>query len=309
MNDTWIHGRVAFITGAGSGLGAATARQLHARGARLALSDMNGAAVRTVAAGLGGEVLALTADVTDRASMQNAIDATVTRFGQIDLAWANAGVASFGPVALADAAAWRHTIEVNLLGVLNTLQLALPHVQRQRGHLAATASLASFVNGPCMSAYAASKAGVEALCNSLRVELAHHGVTVGVMHPSWVGTPMVRNGEQFSAFRRLRAALPPPLRNELSVEDAAALLAHGLAERRDRVYVPGFVRLMRWLRTPLHTRVMERDMRQAMPEMEQAFVADMAAGLPQFTPTSTAPVAAVAATSPTSSAPAATGPV
>jgi NAD(P)-dependent dehydrogenase (short-subunit alcohol dehydrogenase family) len=126
-----------------------------------------------------------------------------------------------------------------------------------------------------MSAYAATKAGVEALCNALRVEVAHHGVTVGAVHPAWVSTPMVAEGHDLTAFRRLRAAMPSALRRDLGLDEAAELIATGLAERRDRVYVPGWVRLLRWLRTPLHTRGAERDMRKAMPQIEAAFHADL----------------------------------
>ena len=112
-------------------------------------------------------------------ALRAAVRDTVARFGQLDVVWANAGIASFGPLAAIDEAAWLRTIEVNLIGTFHTLRAALPEVTRQRGHVAVTASLAAFVNGPCLSAYCATKSGVEALCNSLRVELAHHQVTVG----------------------------------------------------------------------------------------------------------------------------------
>lgn len=277
MSSKWMEGKVVFITGAASGIGAATARQLKAHGARLALVDMNGDAVIGTAAGLGTEVLALTADVTRPDSLHEAVARTVAHFGAIDMAWANAGIASIGPLASTDPAAWVRTIDVNLIGAFHTLRAALPEVLRARGHLAVTASLASFVNGPCMSAYAATKAGVEAMCNSMRVEVAHRGVTVGCIHPSWIATPMVARGEELATFRCLRAALPPFLRRDTPVDEAAVLIAQGLAERRDRVYVPGFVRWLRWLRTPMHTRFGERDIRRVMPEVEAAFAADVAA--------------------------------
>ncbi len=277
MTTSWIADKVVWITGAASGLGAATAARLHQRGARLVLSDLDLAGVQRVARSLGPEVLALRADVTRPDELAQVVARAMQDHGRLDVVWANAGVASFGPVAITDPVAWVRNIEVNLMGVFHTVRAALPAVMQRRGHVAVTASAASFVHAPCMSAYAASKSGVEAVCNALRIELAHHGVTVGTMHPSWVATPMVAQGQELSAFRRLRQAMPPPLRRDLSLDQAAELLAVGLEQRRDRVFVPGWIRLLRWLRTPLHTRGAERDMRLAMPEIETAFLTDVAA--------------------------------
>lgn len=277
MPTPWIQGKVVLVTGAASGIGAATARELHQLGARLALIDRDVAAAQRLADSLSPGALAIGADVTDPVALSDAVRQVTSRHGCIDVAWANAGIASFGPLADTDERAWLDTIEVNLIGTFRTLRAALPEVIRQRGHLAVTASLASFVNGPCMSAYSASKAGAEALCNSMRVELAHRGVTVGCIHPSWVATPMVQQADRFHGFQRLRSALPAPLRRDMPAGEAARVIARGLSERRDRVYLPGFVGLLRWLRTPLHTVTGERDVRRAMPEVEQAWRRDVAA--------------------------------
>lgn len=277
MAPDWIAGKTVLVTGAASGIGAATALRLAARGAKLVLSDVNAEGVQCSAASCAGESLALVADVTRLDAMREAVRRGVERFGGIDVVWANAGIASVGPLAETDPAAWVRTVEVNLIGAFHTVRAALPEVLRSRGHVAVTASLASFVNGPCMSAYAATKAGVEAMCNSLRVEVAHHGVTVGCIHPSWIATPLVGEAEALAVFRLLRAKLPPPLRRDMPLAEAAERIAQGIAERRDRLYVPGFVRLFRWLRTPLHSAFGEREMRRAMPEVERAFAADVAA--------------------------------
>lgn len=272
----WIQDKVVLVTGGASGIGAAVAALLHGSGARLALVDIDQANVAHTARSIGPTVLALTGDVTRLADMQRAVAHTVQALGRIDMVWANAGIASFGPVASTDPTAWVRNIEVNLVGVFNTVHAALPEVQRQRGHVAVTASAASFVNAPCMSAYSATKSGVEALCNSLRIEVAHQGVTVGAIHPSWVATPLIDKAVQLTAFKRLREALPAPLRGDMPLSAAADIVARGLCERRDRVYAPGYVRLMRWLRTPLHSVLAERDFRQAMPEIERAFANDVA---------------------------------
>jgi NAD(P)-dependent dehydrogenase (short-subunit alcohol dehydrogenase family) len=278
MAHNGIAGKVVLITGAASGLGAATAVRLHAMGAKLALSDIDAGLLAAQVRELGGDALALPADVRDFGAMQDAAMRTTQHFGGIDVVWANAGIASFGTLASTDPAAWAGTVEVNLIGAFHTVRAALPQVLARRGHVAVTASLASFVNGPCMSAYAATKAGVEAMCNALRIEVAHHGVTVGAIHPSWVATPMVSDGEQFQSFRLLRSAMPAPLRRDMPVAEAAELIARAIAERRDRAYLPRFIGLLRWLRAPLHTTLGERDMRRVMPALEQAYAADVAAG-------------------------------
>jgi NAD(P)-dependent dehydrogenase (short-subunit alcohol dehydrogenase family) len=277
MAGHWIDGKTVLVTGAASGIGAAAAARLAARGAKLVLCDVEAAGLERAASACGGDALVLRADVTDLEAMHEAVRQAVERFGGIDVVWANAGIASVGPLADTDPEAWVRTVQVNLIGAFHTVRAALPEVRRARGHVAVTASLASFVNGPCLSAYAATKAGVEAMCNSLRVEVAHHGVTVGCIHPSWIATPMVLDAEALVVFRTLRAMLPPPLRRDMPLAEAAERIARGIAERRERLYLPGFVRLFRWLRTPLRSAVGERDMRRAMPEVERAFAADVAA--------------------------------
>jgi NAD(P)-dependent dehydrogenase (short-subunit alcohol dehydrogenase family) len=282
VTDEWIRDKVILITGAASGIGAATAPLLAARGAKLVLTDLDAGGVARVAAETGDQIgrdraLALSADVTQPDDLDSAVATAVARFGRIDVVWANAGIASFGPLASTDPAAWVRTIEVNLVGAFRTVRAALPQVVQHRGHVAVTASLASFVNAPCLSAYAATKSGVEAMCNSLRIELAHHGVTVGAIHPSWIATPLVGHAQHLSAFNRLRAAMPAFLRRDMPLADAAAAIARGIAERRARVYLPGWVRWMRWLRTPLHSTLGERDMRLAMPDVEVTYQRDLAA--------------------------------
>jgi NAD(P)-dependent dehydrogenase (short-subunit alcohol dehydrogenase family) len=276
MAADWIEDKVVFITGGASGIGAAVAALLHGRGARLALVDIDQTGLEHTARSIGPKVLALAGDVTRLADMQRAVEQTVNVLGRIDMVWANAGIASFGPVAHTDPVAWARNIQVNLVGVFNTVHAALPAVQKQRGHVAVTASAASFVSAPCMSAYSATKAGAEAMCNSMRIELAHHGVTVSAIHPSWVATPLVDNAERLTAFKRLRAALRGPLARDMPLAAAADIVARGLCERRDRIYAPGYVRFIRWLRTPLHSTIAERDFRQAMPEIERAFASDVA---------------------------------
>ncbi len=101
------------------------------------------------------------------------------------------------------------------------MRAALPAVQAARGYVCLTASVSTFAHPPMMSAYAASKAAVEAMVNAWRIELAAHGVDVGIIHASWVRTPLVEEGELHPSFIRLRQTVPAPMRQALSPEDAA----------------------------------------------------------------------------------------
>jgi NAD(P)-dependent dehydrogenase (short-subunit alcohol dehydrogenase family) len=272
-----LSGQVVFVTGAASGIGAATAQELQRRGARLALFDRDAAALEAFATRLGGDTLVAVGDVTRPADLDAAVVAATARFGGIDIVWANAGIATFGPLLDTDPQAWVQTIEVNLVGSFRTVRAALPSVIARRGHVAVTASAASFAHPPAMSAYSATKAGVEAMLDALGIELAHHGVSVGCIHPSWVATPLVSGPDESSAaFRALRGAMRPPLGSTLPVDAAALAIARSLEGRDRRCFVPGWVRWVHLLRALLHTRPAERDLRHAAPEVERLFRADVA---------------------------------
>ncbi len=277
MNTTQsLTNRVVFITGAARGIGAATACELHGRGAKVALFDRDHEALQATAAALGDGSLALPGDTLDSASLHSALDATVAAFGGIDVVWANAGIASFGPLALTDASAWELCLTVNVLGTYRTVQAALPLVSARRGLIAVTASAASFAHAPGMSAYAASKAAVEAMCNAWRIELAALGVDVLCIHPSWIATDMVSEAAQTAAFRRLRSAMRGPLGRSTPVQTAAVAVAQAIATRRRRVFVPGWVRYVYALRALLHLRPFERDLLAAAPLIEEDFRQEVA---------------------------------
>jgi NAD(P)-dependent dehydrogenase (short-subunit alcohol dehydrogenase family) len=271
-----LKGQVIFITGAGSGIGAGTALELHRRGATVVLFDIDKPGLENTAAQLGGEVLTIAGDVTDLAACEAAVARTLARHGHIDTVWANAGMAAFGPLALTDPGAWKRCIDVNVIGVFNTVRAALPAVTARRGYVAVTASVASFAHAPFMSAYAASKAGVEAMCNAWRIELAAHGVAVGAIHAHWVTTPMVTEGALHPAFARLRKTMPGLLNRETPVERAAHIIADGMQRRARQVWVPAWVRTLHWLRAWLHTAPAERELLRAAPEMEATYLEGMA---------------------------------
>ena len=272
-----LRGQVILITGAASGIGAATAWELHRRGALPVLVDCDANTLRATAARCGADALSVVADVTQPAACDAAVAAAIERHGRLDVVWANAGIAAFGPIAHTDPAAWHRCIDVNVHGSFNTVRAALPEVVRQRGYVVVTASVASFAHAPAMSAYAASKAAVEAMCNALRIELAARGVGVGVIHPSWVSTPLVSEGALHPAFARLRAAMPGPLNRETTPEVAARAIADGITRRDSRLWIPGWVRLLHWLRAALHSPLAERELLRAAPEIERLYLEGLAA--------------------------------
>ena len=270
---------MAFITGGASGIGQAVAALLQRRGLRLVLMDLAEPALQAAAAQLqAGEVLSVAGDVTRRDDCLRAVQAAEQRFGGIDLCWANAGVGSLAPLRHADPEAWMQVLQVNVFGVLHTVQAALPQLIARRGHIAVSASAASLGHGPAMSAYAASKAAAEAMCDSWRIELAHHGVGVSCIHPLWVSTPMVERGRDSRAFARLRQGLAPPMQRETPLQVAATLIADGLLQRRRRIFVPGWVRWLFVLRSALHTRPMERQQLAAARDLEALYLDDLHSG-------------------------------
>ena len=262
-------GQVILITGGGSGIGAATAGALLARGAVPVLIDCDCAALAITVDALGGNVLGIAADVTHMAECEAAVATALEVHGRIEVVWANAGIASLGPLLLTDPAAWKRCVEVNVFGTFNIVRAALPSVVKQRGYVVASASVSAFAHAPAVSAYAASKAAVEAMCDSWRIELAAHNVAVGVVYASWVQTPLVAEGDLHPAFRRLRATMPAVLRRAIAAPVAAEIICNGIQQRTRRVWVPGWVRLLHWMHAALHTPVVERPLLQAAPEMER----------------------------------------
>ena len=270
-------GQVVLLTGAGSGIGAAAARELKARGALPILVDIDRHMIEPLAQTLGDDTLCVVADVTDMTACEAAVQATLGRHGRIDVVWANAGVAAFGQLAHIDPVAWKRVIDVNVMGVFNTVRAALPHVVAQRGFIAVTASSSSFAHPPALSAYAASKAAAEAMCNAWRIELAAHHVGVGAIHAAWVRTPLVTEGALHPGFVRLRQTMPRQMNVEVDAAQAARIMVDGIARRERRIWVPGWVRWLHWLRALLHTPMGERELLRAAPDIERHYLEGLAA--------------------------------
>ncbi|MFJ4621261.1 SDR family oxidoreductase [Streptomyces sp. NPDC088812] len=265
--DSPLRNRTVVVTGAARGLGAAQAHALARRGARLALIGHEGTALQAVAAALPAPALAVEADITDEEALGRAADTVRERLGPPSAVVANAGIAEGGPFATADMASWRRVVDVNLVGSALTARTFLADLLRTEGYFLQVASLASIGAAPMMSAYCASKAGVEAFAHSLRAEVAHHGVAVGIAYLNWTDTDMIRDADRYVVLRELRANMPPPARRVHPVEAVAERLARAVERRRTAVYVPAWLRLAQVTRAALPPLVLRR-CRRALPRLE-----------------------------------------
>ena len=272
-SSSWsLQGKTVLITGAARGIGAESARRLAARGARLSLVGLEPELLEQVASECG-DAAWFEADVTDPDQLQAAIDGTVERFGGIDVVMANAGIGAGGTVRTMDADAWEHVLEVNLFGVVRTIRQCLPHVIERKGYILPVASVAAAIHTPGMSAYAASKAGVEAFGNSLRGEVAHLGVKVGVAYFSWIDTEMVRGADENPATKFMRAKLRGPAGKTYPVSDAGEAVAEGIEKRARRVIVPNNFRALLYLRMAV-ARLTEASARRDVPEFVRLLEAE-----------------------------------
>ncbi|MGU3652749.1 SDR family oxidoreductase [Mycolicibacterium sp. A43C] len=275
-----LHGKVVFITGGARGVGAEVARRLRRKGAKLVLTDLDTAPLAELADELGGpaHVLTALADVRDLPAMQSAADAAVAHFGGIDIVLANAGIASFGSVLAVDPEAFRRVIDINIMGVFNTVRATLPSIIERRGYVLVVSSLAAFTSAPGLAAYHTSKAGAEYFANTLRLEVAHHGVDVGSAHMSWIDTPLVQDAKaDLSAFREMLSKLMPPLNRTTTVEACGAAFVKGIEGRKKRIYCPRWVGAFRWIRPLVSTPLAERDIRTFTPELLPRLDAEAAA--------------------------------
>lgn len=243
-----LHGKTVFITGAARGIGAAVARAAYREGAKVALIGLEPERLQALASELGDRAIAIEADVVSRSAMQVAAKETLTKLGPVDVLIANAGILQVGSLAEGSAVGIDRTLSVNLNGVLHSLQAVLPQVIEQRGYVLNVASLAALVNGPAMGAYAISKAAVDAMSNSLRVELAPRGVTVGCAYFGAIDTDLVQGSRKHPAMERLEQLSPKFLGAEIPVEKAAEAIIRGIERRSTRVFAPDWIRWVYRLR-------------------------------------------------------------
>jgi NAD(P)-dependent dehydrogenase (short-subunit alcohol dehydrogenase family) len=258
------NGKVALVTGAARGIGFETARQLHLRGASVAVLDLDAERAGEAAERIGPRAIGLAADVTDAGAMMASVAEVVERLGGVDLAIANAGIAqkNFTTVRSISGEEWERVFEVDMLGVWRTARAALPQIVARRGHLVVVSSVYAFANGFGNTPYAVAKAGVESLGRALRVELAPHGASATVAYFGWVDTKLVQDAFDQPDGDRVRDLSPDFLLKRITPDEAAAGLLRGIESRAPRVFVPKwwrYVSALRGIVNPLLDKRMESD--------------------------------------------------
>jgi NAD(P)-dependent dehydrogenase (short-subunit alcohol dehydrogenase family) len=259
-----VAGKVALVTGAARGIGFETARLLHGRGALVTLADLDADEVARAAARLGADrTLALPLDVTDPDAVEEAVAATVDRFGGLDIPVANAGIPpQTTTMRVADPDAFAHVLDVNVNGVWHTVRSSLPQVVARQGHVVVIASVYAFVNGVLATPYAMSKAAVEQLGRALRVELVPHGASATVAYFGFVDTRMVREGLANPVGQHMLELMPSFMKRRITPADAGAAIVRGIERRAPRVIAPRWWTVYSTLRgiiNPVFDRRIERD--------------------------------------------------
>jgi NAD(P)-dependent dehydrogenase (short-subunit alcohol dehydrogenase family) len=260
-----LEGRRVLITGGARGIGAALAERLHQRGARVAVVGLEDDLLRTVAARCGDAHWA-SCDVADRAQVEQAVDDAAQALGGLDVVVANAGIAAQLPLVGGDVAVMERTLEVNVLGVYYTLRAAGPHISHPNGYALPIASVGAAIHLPLMGAYSASKAAVEALGNTLRIELRPSGARVGVGYFAEIDTDMTSRGFGTEAAAKLTKGLKPFMR-VAPLKVAIDALEHGVAHRSRRVIAPRSAAPLvplRMLVQPVVDRAVQRNLAPAL---------------------------------------------
>jgi NAD(P)-dependent dehydrogenase (short-subunit alcohol dehydrogenase family) len=246
------------------GIGLETAKLLHARGASVAITDIDPEGIRRAVAEIGSDrALGLVSDVRVDDAMRAAVEQVVSRYGGLDIVVANAGIAPHPPRTFLsmDAEDFDRVLDVDLNGVVRTVRAALPQIVTRGGHVVLISSIYAFTNGVLMTPYAAAKAGVEQLGRALRVELEHHGAGATVAYFGFVDTRMVADAYADTVVEKLDESIPWPLRKRISPAAAARGIVDGIERRAARVILPRrweALRVLRGIAGPASDEVIRR---------------------------------------------------
>lgn len=203
MAFTSFTGLVAIITGGASGIGLATARTLHSKGAHVVLADINSSGLFQARDDIGkqnseaqGQILTITTDVTNESQVHNLMQQTTETFGHIDLVVTCAGIGRGGAIDTFSASDMQTMMNINFMGTYHSVQAALPIMRQQKsGHFVFLSSVAGKFGVPLLSGYCASKWAVRGFSSALRAELQGTGIGITTVYPAWVDTPMVKQEE------------------------------------------------------------------------------------------------------------------
>lgn len=264
MDSMELRGKVVLITGGARGIGFETGRLARERGASVALVDLEAGVVEESALALGGDTIGLAADVTDLGQMEDAVARAVERLGRVDVVIASAGITPPKTTARAiDPPVWEKVVEVNAVGVYNTVKAAVEQVIANRGHMVLIASVYAHVNGVLNTSYAVSKAGVEALGRALRAELEPHGASAGVAYFGFVETDLIGQIFENELADRFREKVAPGfLTRKMPVSQVARALIEGTVRREPRIIEPAVWRPPLYMRGqvgPFNDRQLERN--------------------------------------------------
>jgi len=191
-----FEGRVVVVTGAGSGIGRATAQRFGSEGAKVVCADVNVAGNEETAASIktaGGEARAVVCDVSKPEHIKAMIDGAVASYGRLDTLANVAGIGGFQRTNEVTLEQWNKVLSVNLTGQFLACQAALPHILESKGAIINVASVAGVKSHPYSAAYCASKGGVVLLTKALAVEYGRKGIRINVLCPGGVETPIIQN--------------------------------------------------------------------------------------------------------------------
>ncbi|WP_405487548.1 SDR family NAD(P)-dependent oxidoreductase [Nocardia sp. NBC_00511] len=255
-----VAGKRILITGAARGIGAAVARQLHARGALVALLGIEEGLLADVAAECGDAPWRY-CDIGDPDQVERSVNSLAAELGGLDAVVANAGIARQLSLLGGDPTVLEETLTVNVLGVYYTLRAAGPHIAHPGGYALIISSLAAAIHLPLAGAYSASKAAVEALGDTLRIELRHTGAKVGMAYFAELDTEMTSRGFGTEAARSILGR--STVSGIAPLGPAIDAVEHALARRSRRIVSPYWVSLVLWCR-PLAQWLVEFSLRDGV---------------------------------------------
>ncbi|AVW09396.1 SDR family oxidoreductase [Lactiplantibacillus paraplantarum] len=222
-----LEGKVVIITGASSGMGAATARLLAQHGAKLTIVARRVQRLNEMKAEFpNAEILPIQADVTKLEQMEIVVNETLRVYKHIDVLWNNAGIMPINELRNGATTEWRNLIDVNIHGVLNGVDTVLPTMIRQgAGHIITTDSVAGFVTRPKYAVYAGSKAAVKSIMEGLRQEEGQHGIKTTVIYPGQVATELANSIHDETLRHQVATSIKSSSMTVLSPEEIAQTIA------------------------------------------------------------------------------------